>query len=54
LPNQTIRLIHESINKRAFGQGAIFASKWLIDAPAGLFSMENIIIDMFKKNIPVY
>lgn len=54
LPNQTIRLVHESINKRAFGQGAIFASKWLIDAPIGLFSMENIIIDMFKKNIPVY
>ncbi len=54
LPNQTIRLIHESINKRAFGQGAIFVSKWLIDAPAGLYSMENIIIDMFKKNIPIY
>ncbi|KQC09944.1 MAG: dihydrodipicolinate reductase [Smithella sp. SDB] len=54
LPNQTIRLIHESINKRAFGQGAIFASKWLVDAPIGLYSMENIIIDMFKKSIPVY
>lgn len=54
LPNQTIRLVHESISKRAFGQGAIFASKWLIDKPIGLYSMENIIIDMFKKNIPVY
>ncbi|MFA5324165.1 MAG: dihydrodipicolinate reductase C-terminal domain-containing protein [Smithella sp.] len=54
LPNQTIRLIHESINKRAFGQGAIFAAKWLINAPIGLYSMENIITDMFKKNIPVY
>jgi len=54
LPNQTIRLIHESISKKAFGQGAIFVSKWLIDAPIGLYSMENIIIDMFKKNIPVY
>ena len=54
LPNQTIRLVHESINRAAFGQGAIFASKWLIDAPIGLYSMENIIIDMFKKNIPVY
>ncbi len=54
LPNQTIRLVHESISKRAFGQGAIFASKWLIDAPIGLYSMENIIIDMFKKNIPIY
>ncbi len=54
LPNQTIRLVHQSISRAAFGQGAIFAAKWLIDAPAGLYSMENIITDMFKKNIPVY
>lgn len=54
LPNQTIRLIHESINRAAFGQGAIFAAKWLITAPPGLYSMENIIVDMFKRNIPVY
>jgi len=54
LPNQTIRLVHQSISRAAFGQGAIFAAKWLIGAPIGLYSMENIIIDMFKKNIPVY
>jgi len=54
LPNQTIRLVHESINRTAFGQGAIFASKWLVNAPIGLYSMENIIVDMFKRNIPVY
>ncbi len=54
LPNQTIRLVHESINRAAFGQGAIFAAKWLVGAPAGLYSMENIIVDMFKSNIPVY
>jgi 4-hydroxy-tetrahydrodipicolinate reductase len=54
LPNQTIRLVHESINRGAFGQGAIFASKWLINAPIGMYSMENIIVDMFKRSIPVY
>ncbi len=54
LPNQTIRLTHESINRAAFGQGAIFAAKWLISAPVGMYSMENIIVDMFKRNIPVY
>lgn len=54
LPNQTIRLVHQSISRAAFGQGAIFAAKWLIDAPKGLYSMENIIIDMFQKNIPIY
>lgn len=54
LPNQTIRLVHESINRTAFGEGAIFASKWLVNASIGLYSMENIIVDMFKRNIPVY
>jgi len=54
LPYQTIRLVHESISKSAFGQGALFAAKWLINAPTGLYSMENIIVDMFKRNIPVY
>lgn len=53
LPNQTIRLVHESFNRAAFGQGAIFAANWLIHKKKGLFKMENIIIDMFQKNIPV-
>ncbi|HAR64312.1 MAG: dihydrodipicolinate reductase [Candidatus Margulisiibacteriota bacterium] len=54
LPNQTMRLVHESFNRAVFGQGAIFASKWLVNQPAGLYSMENIIAEMFKQNIPVY
>ena len=54
LPNQTIRLVHESINRAAFGQGAIFAAKWMADKPAGTYSMEQIISDMFRRNIPVY
>lgn len=43
LPNQTIRLTHESISKAAFGQGAIFAAKWLINAGPGLYCMEDVI-----------
>ncbi|MDR0687248.1 MAG: hypothetical protein LBF55_01005, partial [Prevotellaceae bacterium] len=35
LPNQTIRLVHESISRGAFGQGALFAAKWLHDKPPG-------------------
>jgi 4-hydroxy-tetrahydrodipicolinate reductase len=54
LPNQTIRLVHESISRGAFGQGALFAAKWLYDKPPGFYSMEGIISDMFKQNIPVY
>ncbi len=54
LPNQTIRLVHESISRGAFGQGALFAAKWLHGKPAGFYSMEGIISEMFKQNIPVY
>ena len=54
LPNQIIRFSHESISRAAFGQGAIFAVKFLIGQPAGVYTMETIIAEMFRKNIPVY
>ena len=54
MPNQTIRLSHESINKAAFGQGAIFAVKFLLGKPPGMYTMEEIIAEMFRQNIPVY
>lgn len=54
LPDQTIRLSHESISRGAFGQGAIFATKALIGQPPGMYTMETIIAEMFRKNIPVY
>jgi 4-hydroxy-tetrahydrodipicolinate reductase len=54
LPNQTVRLVHESISRKAFGQGAIFAAKWLVNKPKGLYTMENIITQMMKDNLPVY
>jgi 4-hydroxy-tetrahydrodipicolinate reductase len=54
MPNQTMRLSHESINRAAFGQGAIFAVKFLIGKPLGMYTMETIIAEMFRQNIPVY
>lgn len=54
LPNQTIRLTHESISRAAFGQGAIFAAKWLVDKGPGLYSMEQIVTDMVEKNMPIF
>jgi 4-hydroxy-tetrahydrodipicolinate reductase len=54
LPNQTIRLVHDSISRKAFGQGAIFAAKWLHTQPNGLYSMENIVTEMMRENLPVY
>lgn len=54
LPNQTIRLVHESISRAAFGQGAIFAAKWLVDKGPGLYTMEQIVSDLMGRNIPIY
>ena len=51
LPFQTIRLTHESISRSAFGTGAIFASKWLVQQPSGLYSMEKMFYEKFIMNI---
>lgn len=51
LPCQTLRLSHESINRSAFGTGAIFASKWIKNKSNGLYTMENAIQEKFLKNI---
>lgn len=54
LPNQTIRIIHESLNRAAFGQGAIFAAKWLINKPKGLYTMEQAVALNFAKNPEIF
>ncbi|HAL91621.1 MAG TPA: dihydrodipicolinate reductase [Verrucomicrobia bacterium] len=54
LPNQTIRLVHESINRAAFGQGAIFGALWLADKGPGLYTMEQIVADKMGRNIPIF
>ncbi|WP_409477947.1 4-hydroxy-tetrahydrodipicolinate reductase [Pseudobdellovibrio sp. HCB154] len=51
LPNQTIRIVHESINRAAFGTGAAFAGKWLQHKPAGLYSMEQVIHEKFMRKV---
>lgn len=51
LPYQTIRLTHESISRSAFGTGAIFASKWLIQQPSGFYTMEQMFYEKFLNKI---
>ncbi|WP_413584243.1 4-hydroxy-tetrahydrodipicolinate reductase [Bdellovibrio sp. HCB274] len=51
LPYQTIRLTHESINRAAFGTGAIFAAKWLRHQPQGFYSMEQVLQESFKQKL---
>ncbi|MBN7771784.1 4-hydroxy-tetrahydrodipicolinate reductase [Clostridium aminobutyricum] len=43
LPNQTIRIVHESINRSAFGEGAIYAAKWIMTKEKGLYTMEQAL-----------
>lgn len=49
LPNQTIRIIHETINRAAFGRGALYAAKWLMGKTQGLFTMEDVILKKFTR-----
>lgn len=51
LPNQTIRLTHETSNRAAFGQGIIFGINYLHEKRAGLYSMDQIIKEKFVKSI---
>ncbi|NCB51861.1 MAG: dihydrodipicolinate reductase [Clostridia bacterium] len=43
LPNQTIRITHESLSKAAFGQGAIYAAKWIMSKGPGIYTMEEAL-----------
>lgn len=49
LPNQTIRIVHESISRAAFAEGAIFAAKWLMNKNTGFYSMEDALATNSKK-----
>jgi len=51
LPYQTLRLTHESVSRSAFGTGAIFAAKWLMEKQAGLYKMENVFQEKFLTHI---
>ncbi len=47
-PFQTVRLIHESISREAFGAGALFAAKMLVDKKNGFYTMENLLLPYFN------
>jgi 4-hydroxy-tetrahydrodipicolinate reductase len=47
-PYQTVRLIHESITREAFGNGALFAAKHIIDKKNGFYHMEDILVPYFN------
>lgn len=47
-PYQTVRLVHESISREAFGNGAIFVARNLSTYPAGLFTFEDLLKPYFN------
>jgi 4-hydroxy-tetrahydrodipicolinate reductase len=46
-PFQTVRLIHESISREAFGSGVIFVAENLANKDEGLFNFEDILAPYF-------
>ena len=42
-PYQTVRLVHDSISREAFGTGALFALRKLHNRSAGLYTHESIL-----------
>ncbi|MDR2700637.1 MAG: dihydrodipicolinate reductase [Nitrososphaerota archaeon] len=51
-PYQTVRLIHESISREAFGTGALFAAKSVLGRENGFYCMDDMLKSYF--NIVAY
>jgi 4-hydroxy-tetrahydrodipicolinate reductase len=47
-PFQTVRLIHESISREAFGNGAIFVAQNLNTQKPGLYNFETLLLPYFE------
>lgn len=43
-PYQTVRLIHESITREAFGNGAVFVAKELVGKEKGFYTFEKLLL----------
>lgn len=48
-PSQTVRLIHESISREAFGNGALFVIENMVDKENGFYNFEDILTPFFAN-----
>jgi 4-hydroxy-tetrahydrodipicolinate reductase len=48
-PYQTVRLIHESISREAFGNGVIFVAENFVDKGIGYYKFEDLLLPYFKE-----
>ena len=42
-PGESLQLRHRAANRGIFAGGALRAAKWIVDKPAGLYSMQNVL-----------
>jgi 4-hydroxy-tetrahydrodipicolinate reductase len=49
LPTQTLRITHESLNRGAFGRGALAGAEWLMECPRGFYTMEQLLAVRFRE-----
>lgn len=47
-PFQTVRLIHESIAREAFGNGVVFVAENLVNKESGFFTFEELLMPYFE------
>jgi 4-hydroxy-tetrahydrodipicolinate reductase len=50
-PYQTVKLVHESISREAFGTGAVFAITHLNNYPNGLYQFDDILMKEVRRII---
>lgn len=50
-PHQTVRLIHDSIDRKAFGTGAVFALRELMKNPTGFYTYEDLLLKIVRKQL---
>jgi len=48
-PFQTVRLIHESISREAFGNGVLFVAENILNKKKGLYKFEDILLPYFAS-----
>ena len=42
-PAERLELTHRAADRGIFARGALRAAKWIVDKPAGLYSMQNVL-----------
>lgn len=50
-PHQTVRIVHDSIDRQAFGTGAAFALRELAKLPIGFYSYDDLMMRLVREQL---